>query len=75
LTREVDEFEDRLASVFKPNATIQQLMTRRKGHATAIGAVARHLAEATYWMLSKAQPYREPAAPPFRPRGISADSA
>jgi transposase len=152
LTGEVDEFEDRLASVFKPTAPIQQLMTlpgvglilavvialevgevsrfpsaeklagysgttprvhasggktrygrlrpdvnrylkwayieaanaiclgrrrkphrhvsrlyervaRRKGHATAIGAVARHLAEATYWMLSKEEPYREPAAP------------
>ena len=24
------------------------------------GAVARHLAEATYWMLSKHEPYREP---------------
>ena len=28
----------------------------------AIGAVARHLAEATYWILSKQEPYREPQA-------------
>ncbi len=33
----------------------------RKGHQKAIGAVARHLAEATYWMLTKREPYREPA--------------
>jgi transposase len=31
----------------------------RRGHSTAVGAVARHLAEATYWMLSKKEPYRE----------------
>ncbi|MFQ5946867.1 MAG: IS110 family transposase [Anaerolineae bacterium] len=34
---------------------------RRKGHQKAIGAVARHLAEATYWILAKHEPYREPA--------------
>lgn len=32
----------------------------RKGHPKAIGAVARHLAEATYWILSKEESYREP---------------
>jgi transposase len=32
----------------------------RRGHSRAIGAVARHLAEATFWMLSKNQEYREP---------------
>ncbi len=31
-----------------------------KGHQKAAGAVARHLAEATYWILKKRQPYREP---------------
>jgi len=33
---------------------------RRKGHAVAVGAVARHLAEATFWVLKKAEPYRDP---------------
>ena len=33
---------------------------QRKGHAVAVGAVARHLAEAAYWMLRKNEPYREP---------------
>jgi transposase len=37
---------------------------RRKGHPKAVGAVARHLAEATYWILSKREPYREPAPRP-----------
>jgi transposase len=31
----------------------------RKGHAKAVGAVARHLAEATYWILTKKETYRE----------------
>lgn len=33
----------------------------RKGHQKAIGAVSRHLAEATYWVLKKQQSYREPS--------------
>jgi transposase len=36
---------------------------QRKGHAVAVGAVARHLAEAAYWMLKRTQAYREPSAP------------
>ena len=35
---------------------------QRKGHAVAVGAVARHLAEAAYWMLRKNEPYREPTS-------------
>jgi transposase len=38
----------------------------RQGHAKAVGAVARHLAEATYWILIKKEAYRE--------RGISSVS-
>lgn len=33
---------------------------RRRGHGKAVVAVARHLAEATYWMLKKNEPYKEP---------------
>jgi hypothetical protein len=33
---------------------------RRKGHAAAVGAIARYLAESTYWVLKKNEPYREP---------------
>ena len=35
---------------------------QRKGHAVAVGAVARHLAEAAYWVLKKHEPYREPSS-------------
>ena len=34
----------------------------RKGHSKAIGAVARHLAEAAFYVLSRQQPYRDPAS-------------
>jgi len=33
----------------------------RRGHYKAVGAVARHLAEASYYVLSKKEPYRDPA--------------
>jgi transposase len=35
-------------------------LAARKGHHKAVGAVARHLAEATYWMLRTGETYREP---------------
>jgi transposase len=41
---------------------LYERVARRKGHQKAIGAVGRHLAEATYWILSKRDPYREPQA-------------
>lgn len=31
----------------------------RQGHAKAVGAVARHFAEATYWILTKKEAYKE----------------
>lgn len=47
----------------RPNRHTSRLYERiasRRGHQKAIGAVARHLAEATYWILSKNEAYREP---------------
>ena len=35
----------------------------RKGSTVAIGAVARHLAESTSWVLKKKEPYKEPVSP------------
>ena len=35
---------------------------QHKGHAKAVTAVGRHLAEAAYWMLKNDEPYREPGA-------------
>jgi transposase len=34
---------------------------RHKGHCVAVGAVARHLAQATFHVLSKGEPYQDPA--------------
>ena len=39
---------------------LYQRIRDRRGHAKAIVAVARHLAEAAYWVLKKNGPYREP---------------
>ena len=46
-----------------PQRHVHRLYERvalRKGYQKAIGAVARHLAEATYWILKKGESYREP---------------
>ena len=39
---------------------LYERVRQRKGHAVAVGAVARYLSEATYWVLKKGEPYREP---------------
>jgi transposase len=52
---------------------VSQLYSRirsRRGHASAIGAVARHLAEATYWMLTKKESYRERGITEVSPQGV-----
>jgi transposase len=46
-----------------PDRHVSRLYSRlreRKGHGRAIGAVARHLAEATFWMMKKNESYRDP---------------
>lgn len=40
---------------------LYQRLRDRKGHAKAVGAVARHLAEASFWVLRRDEPYRDPA--------------
>jgi len=42
---------------------LYQRIRQRKGHAKAVVAVARHLAEAAYWVLKKNEPYKEPKPP------------
>jgi hypothetical protein len=39
---------------------LYERISSKKGHHKAIGAVARHLAEAAFWVLTKGEPYREP---------------
>jgi len=46
-----------------PERHVSQLyekVMRRKGHQKAIGAVDRHLAEATYWVLTRGEPNMDP---------------
>lgn len=53
-----------LHSQRNPERHVSQLYRRlrtRKGHPKAIGAVARHLAEAAFHVLSRGEPYRDPA--------------
>jgi transposase len=50
-----------------PGRSVSRLYERicsRKGHGKAIGAVARNLAEAAYWVLTRKEPYRDPAGSP-----------
>jgi transposase len=44
----------------------------RKGHAKAVGAVARHLAEASFWVLSKNEDYKEPQVKSLLPKAVRA---
>ena len=43
----------------KHAARLYVRLRARKGHGKAVVAVARHLAEAAYWVLKKREPYRE----------------
>ena len=50
----------------RPERHVSRLYRRlraHRGHFKAVGAVARHLAEASYYVLSKKEPYRDPALP------------
>lgn len=56
-----------------PERHVSQLYARlraRKGHATAVGAVARHLAEAAFHVLSRQQEYRDPDVVAGRTSGV-----
>lgn len=47
-----------------PERHVSRLYLRlreRRGHSKAIGAVGRHLAEATYHVLHRKEPYRDPS--------------
>lgn len=46
---------------YRHTTLLYQRIKKRKGHPKAIGAVARHLAEATFYVLSRNEPYRDPA--------------
>jgi len=47
------------------SSRLYRRLRQRKGHAKAVGAVARHLAEATFWVLTKNEDYRQPQSRSF----------
>jgi len=56
-----------------PARHVSQLYLRlrlRKGHGKAIGAVARHLAEAAFHVLSRQEAYQDPTVRPGRTREV-----
>ncbi len=58
-----------------PERHVSQLYQRlrvRKGHSKAVGAVARHLAEAAFHVLSRQEAYRDPTAAAGRTREVQA---
>ena len=46
---------------YRHGSRLYERIRNCKGHQTAIGAVARSLAEATFWILRKREKYREPS--------------
>jgi len=49
---------------------IYDQVSHRKGHAVAVGAVARHLAEAAFWIIKRQEPYRPPALRQASPKQV-----
>jgi len=49
---------------------IYDQVSQRKGHAVAVGAVARHLAESAFWILKRQEPYRPPALRQASPKQV-----
>ena len=49
---------------------LYERIRKRKGHPKAIGAVARHLAEATFHVLNRGEPYRDPVIKEGRSREV-----
>jgi transposase len=49
-------------NAWKDRHTVQlyKRIKAKKGHGVAIGAVARHLSEAAYWIMKKKEPYKDP---------------
>lgn len=45
---------------FRHTSKLYGRIREKKGHAKAVGAVGRHLAEASFWVLTRNEDYREP---------------
>lgn len=47
------------------SSRLYRRIRHRKGHAKAVGAVSRHLAEASFWVLMKNEDYKQPQSRSF----------
>ncbi len=54
---------------------LYQRLRGPKGHAKAVTALARHLAEAAYWILRRGESYRDPAGNTLETAAEAADSS
>jgi len=45
---------------FRHTSKLYSRIRAKKGHAKAVGAVGRHLAEASFWVLTRNEDYKEP---------------
>jgi len=50
---------------FRHTSKLYRRIRAKKGHAKAVGAVGRHLAEASFWILSRNEDYKEPGSKLF----------
>ena len=55
---------------FRHTSKLYKRIKEKKGHATAIGAVARHLAEASFWVLTRKEAYKEPEVKSVSPTAV-----
>jgi transposase len=60
---------NRRRSTHRHVSCLYERLAKHKGHAKAIGAVARHLAEATFYVLSRNEAYRDPRLNRGDPKG------
>jgi len=55
---------------FRHTSKLYKRIRERKGHAKAVGAVGRHLAEASFWVLTRNEDYKEPEIKSVSPTAV-----
>ena len=55
---------------FRHTSKLYRRIREKKGHAKAVGAVGRHLAEASFWVLTRNEDYKEPAVKSVSPTAV-----
>jgi hypothetical protein len=49
---------------------LYQRIREKKGHAKAVGAIGRHLAEASFWVLTRNEDYKQPKSKMVIPTAV-----